>query len=98
MKILGSNIFYRIERILNWKSQSGYQLENSLVVISTSGLIGYGIKNIPLYFPEASTDFIFTSYSSIFGFIGSIFLIFIIILFDITISLSQKCHHKATFC
>ena len=85
ISILGSNIFYRLERIFNWSNQSGYQLENSLVVIASSGLIGYGINKIPLYFPEASTDFIFTTYTSIFGFIGSIFLILIIILFDITL-------------
>ena len=85
INILGSNIFYRIERILNWSNQSGYQLENSLVVIASSGLIGYGINNIPLYFPEASTDFIFTSYASIFGFIGAIFLLLVMLLFDLTI-------------
>lgn len=82
IKLLGTNIFYRIERILNWSNQSGYQLENSLVVIASSGLVGYGINNIPLYFPEASTDFIFTTYTSIFGFIGSLFLLLIILLFD----------------
>lgn len=83
--ILGSSIFYRIERVLNWSNQSGYQLENSLVVIASSGLVGYGINNIPLYFPEASTDFIFTSYTSIFGFIGAIFLLLVMLLFDLTI-------------
>lgn len=82
INILGSNIFYRIERILNWSNQSGYQLENSLVVIASSGLIGFGINNIPLYFPEATTDFVFTTYTSIFGFIGSIFLLLTILLFD----------------
>lgn len=85
INILGSNIFYRLERIFNWSNQSGYQLENSLVVIASSGLIGYGINKVPLYFPEASTDFIFTTYTSIFGFIGAIFLILIIILFDKTL-------------
>ena len=82
INILGSNIFYRIERILNWSSQTGYQLENSLVVIASSGLVGFGINNIPLYFPEATTDFIFTTYTSMFGFIGTIFLLLIILLFD----------------
>ena len=32
INLLGSNIFYRLERIFNWSNQSGYQLENSLVV------------------------------------------------------------------
>lgn len=85
INFFGTNIFYRIERILKWSNQSGYQLENSLVVIASSGIIGNGINNIPLYFPEASTDFIFTTYSSIFGFIGSIFLILVILLFDLSI-------------
>lgn len=83
LKIIGSNVFYRIERILNWSKQSGYQLENSLVVIATSGLIGNGLKKIPLYFPEASTDFIFTTYSSIFGFIGILFFLAVIVGFDL---------------
>lgn len=85
IKILGSNIFYRMERILNWSNQSGYQLENSLIVIASSGLIGYGLNNLPLYFPEASTDFIFTTYTSIFGFLGSLFLLVVIVFFDLTI-------------
>ena len=69
INFLDNSIFYRLERILNWQSQSGYQLENSIITISSSGLTGFGINNIPLYYPEASTDFIFTSFSSLFGFI-----------------------------
>ena len=91
INLLGSNIFYRIERILNWSNQIGYQLENSLVVIATSSVVGNGLNNIPLYFPEASTDFIFTSYTSIFGLIGDIFLILVFILFNsLIISLYKK--------
>ena len=85
LNILGNNIYYRLDRLLNWKNGSGYQLENSLITISSSGLLGFGFNNIPLYFPEASTDFIFTSFSSNFGFIGSIFLIMIFIIFDLNI-------------
>ena len=64
------------------------------MVIASSGLIGYGINNIPLYFPESGTDFIFTSYASIFGFIGSIFLLLIIIFFDLTIIKISKLRIK----
>ena len=85
VKFMGTNIFYRIERIINWSNQSGYQLENSLIVIATSGILGYGLNNIPLYFPEAGTDFIFTSLSSIAGFVGILFLILIMLIFDISI-------------
>lgn len=85
IEILGDNIFYRIERILNWSNQNGYQLENSLIAIGSSGLTGFGFNNTPIYFPESSTDFIFTTFSSNFGFMGSIALIVIIIIFDITL-------------
>ena len=85
LDILGNNLFYRLDRILNWQKGTGYQLENSLIAIPSSGLFGFGFNNIPLYYPEASTDFIFTSFSSCFGFIGNIFLITIIILFDTSI-------------
>ena len=85
MKLLGDNIFYRMDRILNWSNQNGYQLENSLVAIGSSGLTGFGFNNTPLYFPESSTDFIFTTFSSNFGFMGSIVLILCIIVFDVTI-------------
>ena len=85
INFLDSSIFYRLDRLFNWQKQSGYQLENSIITIGSSGLIGYGINNIPLYYPEASTDFIFTTFSSIFGFIGNIILFAIILIFDINI-------------
>ena len=80
-----NSFFYRFERIFNWQKQSGYQLENSIITIASSGLFGFGINNIPLYYPEASTDFIFTTFSSAFGFIGNMILLIIIIFFDFSI-------------
>ena len=85
LDLLGNNLFYRLDRILNWQSGTGYQLENSLIAIGSAGLYGFGIRNIPIYFPESSTDFIFTSFASCFGLLGCIFLIVIIILFDTNI-------------
>lgn len=87
INLLGSNLFYRIERVLNWSNQSGYQLENSLIAIGSSGLVGFGFNQIPIYYPEASTDFIFTTFSSNFGFLGNLFFIIIILVFDINILL-----------
>ena len=85
INFLDNSIFYRLDRIFNWQKQSGYQLENSIISIASSGIFGFGLRSIPLYYPEASTDFIFTSYSSIFGFIGNCILFIIIIIFDISI-------------
>ena len=85
INFLDNSLFYRFERIFNWQNQSGYQLENSIISIASSGLFGFGLNKIPLYYPEASTDFIFTSFSSIFGFIGNIILFIVIIFFDTNI-------------
>lgn len=85
INFLDNSIFYRLERILNWQNQSGYQLENSMITIASSGLFGFGINNVPLYYPESSTDFIFTTFSSIFGFIGNIIFFIVIIIFDLNI-------------
>ena len=90
IKIFGSSFYYRLERIFNWKSGSGLQLENALSAIGSGGLFGHGFNNTPIYFPESSTDFIFAVYASNFGFIGVLLLLFIIIYLDINIILIAK--------
>ena len=83
IKIFGSSFFLRVDRLLDWSSGSGYQLENGITSIGSGGLIGYGVNNTPIYFPEPQTDFIFAVYSNNFGFIGSIILIGLITFFDL---------------
>jgi rod shape determining protein RodA len=83
IKFFGTSFFLRIDRILDWQNKSGFQLEHSLFSIGSAGLFGYGIKNTPLYFPEAHTDFIFAVYASNFGLIGSLFLICLLLYFDL---------------
>lgn len=85
INVFGTNFFYRIDRILNWSNSSGLQLSNSLTAIGSAGLFGHGFNNVPLYFPEMQTDFIFSVYTSCFGLVGAIILIFLIIYFDINI-------------
>ena len=84
MNILSNN-FYRLDRILNWKNASGYQLENSLITISNSGLTGFGFNKNIIYFPEPQTDFIFSIITEEFGFIGAltIIILFIILFYNI---------------
>ncbi|MFV0250324.1 MAG: FtsW/RodA/SpoVE family cell cycle protein [Bacilli bacterium] len=82
VNLFGSSFFLRVDRILDWSNKSGFQLENGLSAIGSSGLFGYGISNTPIYFPEAQTDFIFAVFASNFGFLGSILLLFIILFFD----------------
>ena len=83
IKIFGTDFFLRIDRLLDWSNKSGYQLENGLAAIGSGGFLGHGFKNTPIYFPEPQTDFIFAVYASNFGFLGSIFLLGLIIFFDI---------------
>ena len=90
IKIFGSSIYYRLERIFNWKEGSGLQLENSLTAIGSAGLFGHGFNKTPIYFPESSTDFIFAVYASNFGFIGVLLLIGIIVYFDTNIIILAK--------
>ena len=82
IKLFGNSMFYRFDRIFDWGSSSGMQLENSIISIGSSGYLGHGISNILLYFPEGHTDFIFSSFASIYGLVGIIILIATIIWFD----------------
>lgn len=93
--ILGDDFFLRINRLLDWSNKDGYQLEKSLVSIGSGGIFGSGIKNVPLYFPESQTDFIFAVFSSSFGFIGSTILLTILVIFDIRIiNIAKKTKEK----
>ena len=87
INIFGTDFFLRIDRLLDWSSSSGYQLENGMTSIGSGGLLGMGINNTPIYFPEPQTDFIFAVYANNFGFIGSIALLGLIAFFDIKLIL-----------
>lgn len=93
ISIFGSSLFYRLDRLFNWSTSSGMQLENSLIIFGSSGLFGRGINSIDVYFPEGHTDFIFTSFFSIFGLFGSIILFLLFIFFDFCIL--NMCNKKS---
>ena len=82
IKLFGTKLFYRLERIFSWSDGSGLQLENALAAIGSAGAFGHGFNQTPIYFPESGTDFIFAVYASNFGFLGSLFLIALICYFD----------------
>lgn len=81
--IFGTSFFLRIDRLIDWNNNSGYQLTNGIVSIGSGGLFGMGLNNTPIYFPEPQTDFIFAVFSNNFGFIGSVLFIIFISIFDI---------------
>lgn len=90
IKTFGSSLYYRIERVFNWRNGSGLQLENALAAIGSSGWFGHGYNKTPIYFPESSTDFIFAVFASNFGFVGVIILIGIILFLDVNIIILAK--------
>lgn len=87
INIFGTDFFLRVDRLLDWSSKSGYQLENGTTAIGTGGLTGMGLNNTPIYFPESQTDFIFPVIANNFGFIGSITLLILILILDLKLIL-----------
>ena len=90
INIFGTSIYYRLDRIFNWQTGSGLQLENALAAIGSAGWFGHGFNKTPIYFPESSTDFIFAVFACNFGLIGALVLILIIIFLDANIILLAK--------
>ena len=76
INLIGTSFFYRMDRIINFKDGSGMQLNNALATIGNASLFGHGIQKDILYVPEFPTDFVFTLFLSIFGFVGGLLLLF----------------------
>ena len=96
INIFGTDFFLRVDRLLDWSNNSGYQLENGITSIGSGGLLGMGINNTPVYFPEPQTDFIFAVYANNFGFIGCLFLLGLLAIFDIKLILLAIKNTKLT--
>lgn len=73
--LIGTSFFYRMDRIIHFKDGSGMQLNNALTTIGNAGLLGHGIQKELLYVPEFPTDFVFTLFLSMFGFVGGFILL-----------------------
>ena len=94
IQIFGTSFFLRIDRLLDWSSGSGFQLQYGMTAIGSGGLFGHGFLHTPIYFPEPQTDFIFAVYASNFGFIGSVFLLSLIAFFDIRLIITALKTHS----
>lgn len=66
IKIFGTSIFYRIDRLISFKTQNNIQIENALISIGAHNYI---------YFPEYHNDFIFAYILSNFNIIITIIIL-----------------------
>ena len=87
IKILGTSIFYRIDRIIQFKNN--YQLNQALIYIGSAGIKGH--KNI-LYIPEAHTDFIFAFLIGRYGIVLGIIILLCYLIIDL-ILINQSKHN-----
>ncbi len=83
LKIIGSSLFYRIDRIINFINGNSYQLENALTVVGASSFINFNINKIMLYIPEAPTDFIFAFSIGNFGLLSAFLILISYYIIDI---------------
>lgn len=82
IKIFGTKFFYRIDRIINFTNNEGYQINNALIGIGNGGIFGNG-TNYVIYIPEAITDFMFANILTIFGFVGGFVVVSLFLWIDI---------------
>ena len=83
INLIGTSFFYRVERLITFKTESSYQLENALVVMGSATLFGSGLNKVSLYIPEAPTDFIFAFNIGNFGIISGLLVLFCYLLIDL---------------
>lgn len=83
INLIGTSFFYRIERLITFKTESSYQLENALIVIGSASLFGTGLNKVSLYIPEAPTDFIFAFTIGNFGIFTGFLLLLCYLLIDL---------------
>ena len=82
INLFGTSFFYRVDRLINFVDNEGYQINNALISIGNGRVFGNGLKYV-IYIPEAITDFMFANILTIFGFFGGVLLIILFIYLDI---------------
>lgn len=81
--ILGTSIFYRIDRIINFKN--GMQYERAHIALGSAPIYRFNLDKALIYIPESATDFIFSLIPNVFGIIGNYFILFIYFILLLTL-------------
>lgn len=92
ISLVGTSIFYRVDRLVTFKTMGIYQLENALIGIGASNFLNIDNKGL-IYIPEAPTDFVFAFLISAFGFFAGYLVLFCYLLMDIYL-LVKVCNMK----
>lgn len=82
INIIGTSLFYRMDRLINFASGNSYQLENALITIGASSFFGVGLNKILLYIPEAPTDFFFAFSIGNYGIFSALLIVLSYFLID----------------
>ena len=91
INLIGTSLFYRMDRIFNFINNNSYQLENALITIGSTSIFKFNLNSIILYIPEAPTDFIFAFSCGNYGIFSGLLIIGSYLLIDIyLISKSYK--------
>ena len=80
ISLLGTSIFYRMERILN--IGQGMQIKHALIALGSAPTLQFNLTKTGIYIPEAPTDFIFSLSSNVFGIIGNYFILLSYLIMD----------------
>lgn len=93
--LIGPNIFYRIDRITNYKDN--YQINNALIIMGSSDFFGANHQSVILHLPEAHTDFMFAYNFYNYGLFGCLIVTISYLFLCISILLQTKKEKKSIF-
>ncbi len=85
INLIGTSFFYRMDRLLNFPKNAGYQIENALITIANASFLGTGLGKILLYIPEGATDFMFSFSVGNFGILSGIIILLCYYLIDLNL-------------
>lgn len=83
INLIGTSFFYRVERLITFKTMSSYQLENAIVGMGSSSALSLTLSGARIYIPEAPTDFVFAFSITNFGFITGFIILLCYLILDI---------------